>query len=241
MRFPLRGRSLRKPAEPSRRERLGDRFDLSAASLFNVAMRRWFFAVAVLAVAAASVVLWRAARPRETRVAVSSRSDAGPAHAEPAQPRNAPREPGPVVPVRDAGAPDARLGILAADSEAFSKRLDVDIPARLRASVARCDRTGHALDEVLKVSFLLRIQSGEVSTSDVRVVESTLGDAALEQCMLHSILDSRFRVEDLPDFQEEHELFIRLRTLGKYRTPEEQDRATEERQRQRESARDDGE
>jgi hypothetical protein len=102
------------------------------------------------------------------------------------------------------------------DGEALSRRLDVDVPARLRASAARCYDGSLDPDLVIRIGLRLRVVGGEVSTADVALADSEIGDDVLERCMVAAVAAARWRDAELPDLDEAQELFIRLRTLGKY-------------------------
>jgi hypothetical protein len=69
----------------------------------------------------------------------------------------------------------------------------------------------------LKIKYRLRIVNGVVHASDVRPYKSEL-DKKLEECMLNAVRQASWEAKDMPDFEEEQELFIRLRALKKYKT-----------------------
>ena len=113
-------------------------------------------------------------------------------------------------------------------SEEFSHQVDVRIPDGFRASLARCDRKGMDPDAKITIRYRLHIEDGVVSASGVGVEKSNLGDTALEQCMVNSIQQARWLAEDMPDFAEDQHLFIRIRSLNKYLSKEEQEAAKAE-------------
>lgn len=114
---------------------------------------------------------------------------------------------------------------LDSQSEEFSHRLDVSIPDGFRASLSRCNRKGFDPDAKITIAYRLHIEKGVVSASRVRVEKSDLGDAALEQCMVNSVQQARWQASDLPDFAEDQQIFIRIRSLNKYLDKREQEEA----------------
>ncbi len=108
------------------------------------------------------------------------------------------------------------------ESEEFSAQLDVRIPDRFRAGLARCDRKGFDPDAKISFSYTLTIKSGVVSASNVHIENSDLGDKTLENCMTGSIEATRWTDPELPDFSEDQDLFLRIRSLDKYLDEKEQ-------------------
>ncbi len=136
--------------------------------------------------------------------------------------------PEPIVVKRRTHAPsDAAAApsneVLDPQSEEFSHRLDVGIPDRFRASLARCDRRDFDPDAKLTLSYTLHIEGGEVSASNVQIEKSDLDDSELETCMVRAVQDARWQAKDLPDTKEEQDLFIRIRSLDKYLSADEQE------------------
>lgn len=110
-------------------------------------------------------------------------------------------------------------------SEEFSRAVDVTIPDRFRASLAGCNRKGFDPDAKISFSYTLTIREGVVSASNVKIEKSDLGDSALENCMLGAIQGARWTDPELPDFSEDQDLFLRIRSLNKYLDEDEQRRA----------------
>jgi hypothetical protein len=183
-------------------------------------MLRWAVPIVALLVLV-GILLWKVARPAPGP-AVASHEATAPAQAGRAGgPGLAPHaEPG-----LDAG-PGAPA-MLDPHSEAYSKRLDIGIPARLRASLAHCYPGGRDPDLSLHIRYHLRVRHGDARALDVAVTRSELGDRALEDCMVQSIRELTWREEDLPDLDEDDDLFVRLLTLVKYKSEEDQARQKE--------------
>jgi hypothetical protein len=144
------------------------------------------------------------------------------------------------VPADDAGAAAAEVVKLDPASDAFSQRVDVDAAARFRRALAPCYKGGLDPDLTLKLHMRLHVIRGEVFANDVRVADSKLGDQALEQCMVAAVEHTRWRDDELPDVDEDQELFIRLMTLVKYKDPDEQVRDKERAHRNDDDADDQG-
>ena len=102
-------------------------------------------------------------------------------------------------------------------------RLDVEYPARYYANIAtRCDPTGFDPDATVHLQYQLRILRGEVLATNVRVIESTVGDAAFEQCLVAAIEQARWRDDDMPDLDEEHDFYYRVKAQKKHLPEDEQ-------------------
>lgn len=101
--------------------------------------------------------------------------------------------------------------------EEFNDRLDRQYPARYYASIAaRCNTEGFDPDAGAHVKFRLQVLRGEVLATNVRIADSSLDDANFEQCLVAAIEQARWRDDDMPDLDEEHELFYRVRAQKKY-------------------------
>jgi hypothetical protein len=105
-------------------------------------------------------------------------------------------------------------------SDAFFYKFDEVVPKRLTREAAACYE-GHAhlanRNMRLKVSFKTQIANGEVTLHDVKVVDSSLGDQALENCFVRKISEAHWRDDSLPDWQQDDMIVIRPeRGLKKY-------------------------
>ncbi len=181
-------------------------------------MAKWVLAVGGLVVLA---LLWKVcdslqspakapvvAQPRDADVRLAPmRHDAR---------RTVTRTPRPAPPTD--GAP-SRPGPAMIDpkSSAFSDRIDIVIADKFRGHIADCYKGGDDPDKVIKIKYTLRIVGGLVHATNVTAAESEL-DTRLEQCMLTAMRHANWRARDMPDFEEEEELFVRLRALKKYRS-----------------------
>lgn len=117
-------------------------------------------------------------------------------------------KPDPVAPV-DPGAPK-KIKLM---SDAFQFEFDDVQPHRLMAQAAKCYTGG--LNRVadrnakLKLSFKNHIVNGEVTISDLKVVESTLNNKALEDCMVAKVAAYHWHNDVLPDWWGDDMLLIR--------------------------------
>lgn len=184
-------------------------------------MAKWLVAGAAL-LALIGVLLWQlAASPSQpaARVAVF---DASPAPAvEP--PPDAGRRAVKRAPAIDDAAPAERPELVDVTSEVGFRRIGQDIPDRFRAELVSCvDPARHDPNAKLKVGYKMQIVGGWVYASNVRLIESEIDDPAVIRCILRAVESTRFEMDDMPDFEEESELFIRVRSLKKYRSQEEQ-------------------
>lgn len=191
-------------------------------------MTKWIIAVGVV-LALLGVLLWqvmnpsKAARPSKRpgdAGVVASRSDAD------VRPRNRPADAA-VEDVDDSTGEGPVL--LSENSPQFIDQVDTIIPNQFRAKASKC-YTGPLDDRKLKLAYRLRIINGRVSATNIRVKNSTIADPALERCLIAAVREASFTRETMPDFEEDEELFIRLRTLKKYKPVEEQIRQKERNQ-----------
>ena len=107
--------------------------------------------------------------------------------------------------------------ILDEDSKEFQYRVEVDIPDKLRAAGASACDLDLTSDNKVHFSYRLQVVSGQVSVADVKLTKSEVNDVT-EQCLRNAIETATWKVDDMADFEEENDLFIRLRTMRKYKT-----------------------
>ncbi len=105
-------------------------------------------------------------------------------------------------------------------SDAFFYKFDEVVPKRLTREAASCYE-GHAhlanRNMRLKLSFKTQIANGEVTLHDVKVVDSSLGDQALEACFVRKVSEAHWRDDSLPDWTQDDMIVIRPeRGLKKY-------------------------
>jgi hypothetical protein len=126
------------------------------------------------------------------------------------------------LPVRETEPAPEEPETLAPESDEFLEKVETAIPARLREAAARCYKGGLDGNLTLKITYRLRVVNGEVFTSNAYASNSELGNRELERCMVAAVAAARWNDASLPDWDEENELFIRLRSLIKHRPVEEQ-------------------
>jgi len=94
-------------------------------------------------------------------------------------------------------------------SEAAQKKID-KLGTRLYARAADCYHGGLPADRRLDLEYRVRVTSGEIAVSEARVTDSTLGDQALERCIVERVLSFRDRDPSLPDHETADDLYIRV-------------------------------
>jgi hypothetical protein len=115
--------------------------------------------------------------------------------------------------------PEPFTGVLRPKTAEFWDHVD-GFPHRLLGFVSDCYKGGEDSKAKLKLSYRLSVVNRVVQIRDVKVVESTLKDATLEDCFVRSIQDARFDDDQMPDFespeQDPEDLLIRIETLRPY-------------------------
>lgn len=94
--------------------------------------------------------------------------------------------------------------------------MDVVVPENFREALAPCYQGGLDGNLKLTLTYQLHIVSGKIYATNVKVAKSELNDRELELCMVTAVQQLSWTAEDVPDWSEEQELFVRLRTLKKY-------------------------
>ncbi|MDB4967337.1 MAG: hypothetical protein JWN44_3026 [Myxococcales bacterium] len=100
--------------------------------------------------------------------------------------------------------------------DALRSRLDEVIPNRLYGEAAKCYHGGGNRDDRIDLSYRISVADGNVTFSNLQVTDSTLTDRGLERCIKDRILSAKWRDEELPDLDEEDDLFMRVYNLQKY-------------------------
>jgi len=105
-------------------------------------------------------------------------------------------------------------------SDAFFYKFDEVVPKILTREAASCYE-GHAhlanRNVRLKLAFKTQIANGQVTLHDVKVVDSSLGDQALESCFVRKVQDAHWRDDSLPDWTQDDMLVLRPeRGMKKY-------------------------
>jgi hypothetical protein len=112
--------------------------------------------------------------------------------------------------------PSAAPDKLDLKSDELRNRLEEQIPRRLYAESARCYHGGLDKDQRLDLTYHLHVAGGAVSIGDVRTVEDTLADTALERCILERIQSVKWRDDALPDLDEDDDLYMRVGGFQSY-------------------------
>ena len=119
----------------------------------------------------------------------------------------------PAAPVAVAPVDPDKPKKIRTDSDAFQFEFDDVQPHRLMKQAAKCYTGG--LNRVadrnakMKLTFHDHIVNGEVYITDVKMVESTLNNKALEQCMIEKVSAYHWHNDILPDWVQDDMLLIR--------------------------------
>ncbi|MBZ0232693.1 MAG: hypothetical protein K8M05_10220 [Deltaproteobacteria bacterium] len=191
---------------------------------------KWL-ALTAAVVAVALLLLWREVRSSGASPAVAVAPTAAPAvpiarasaDVVPARIAEPVDDDEPLPPhVLPAGvmAPEYDPGPIKKFSEPFWERVDETYSRRLLGFAADCYKGGKERKQKLKVAFRFNITGGKVSVTDVRPVESTLDDPALEACMLKAIAKATWDDKNMPDWtsspDEEETIVVRISTLKRF-------------------------
>ncbi len=104
------------------------------------------------------------------------------------------------------------------NSPEFTHKVDVVIGDKFRAIGAfACDETGLDPDGVVRVKYTVRIEKGKVSATNIKATGER-GAVNLARCIEDSMQSAQFSLPRMPDFSEDTDLFIRVKTLKKYRS-----------------------
>jgi hypothetical protein len=107
-----------------------------------------------------------------------------------------------------------------ANSDEFYAHLDEVYGRRLRGYAAPCYQGGHDRKGKVRLLFTWKISGGAVSVANVRVDETTLGDAKLEACMVKAVAAAHWTDPRMPDWAthpgEEERLLIRIENLKRF-------------------------
>lgn len=105
-------------------------------------------------------------------------------------------------------------------SDAFFYKFDDLQPAMLTRNAASCysgglDRVGR--NAKLKLAFKDKIVNGEVTVTDIKVVEDTIHNKQLTDCFIREVENTKWKDDSLPDWVQDDELVIRPeRGMKKY-------------------------
>jgi hypothetical protein len=95
-------------------------------------------------------------------------------------------------------------------SDRFRNRIDEQIPERLYGEAARCYRGGLLRDQKLDVEYHIHVADGNISITDVRITDTTINNRTLEECVKQKLLASHWRDDELPDLDENDDLYMRV-------------------------------
>ncbi len=186
-------------------------------------MGKWVIAILGM-VAVMGLLLWQLEGGGPAKIQIPT-YDAGPTVALLASDARPLKVPKTRSDARASGSGEPEVAQFDPQSEEFSREVDVGIPDGFRARLARCERKGVDPDAQITSNYRLHIESGVISASQVSVGKSDLGNSELEQCMVGAVQQARWEAADMPDFMEDQELFIRIRSLNKYLERGEQENA----------------
>lgn len=97
-------------------------------------------------------------------------------------------------------------------SDAFTYRFDEQVTPQLTMNAAKCYTGGlnrvHR-NQKTKLAMKLQIKNGVVSVSDVKMVETTISDKALNDCFMREVAKTTWTDDALPDWAQDEELVIR--------------------------------
>ena len=91
----------------------------------------------------------------------------------------------------------------------FRNRVDEQIPQRLYNVASRCYKGGLQRDQRLDLTYRLHVKDGAVTIGDIKTTESTINDPQLERCIKDKIATQTWRDDELPDMDEEDDLYMR--------------------------------
>ena len=121
---------------------------------------------------------------------------------------------------RPAAGDDQPPERLTLKDDALRERLDEQIPGRLYAEAAHCYKGGLKSDQRLDMTYRLHVEDGHASVTNLEVTDNTINNRALESCIKERILAARWADAQLPDVDEEGDLFMRVGGFRKYVAPE---------------------
>jgi hypothetical protein len=105
-------------------------------------------------------------------------------------------------------------------SDKFWEHIDEGYRRHLIGMSAHCYKGGLHRKKKMKVSYKYTIKDGWVSLRDVRMLESNLGDAALEKCIVETLTTAKFQDARMPDWEsadnDEETLVIRVMLFKRF-------------------------
>jgi hypothetical protein len=167
---------------------------------------RWLAAGTVAFIALLALLWLQIRTPSAAPVAIAAKQ---PDVAAPvAQPASA----GLAAVAHKVAAAEAKPQKLDPASDAFFYKFDEQIPPALTAEAAKCYEGGlHRVhrNAKVKLGYKIKIKDGVLSVADVKVIESTVNDKALEDCFAREVAKVTWTDDELPDWAQDDELVIR--------------------------------
>jgi hypothetical protein len=108
-------------------------------------------------------------------------------------------------------------------TDRFRNRVDEQIPNRLSGLAAKCYKGNLQKDQRLDLTYRLHVAGGVVTIGDIKKVEDTINDPTLEQCITDTLVKATWRDDELPDMNEEDELYMRAENWANYQRDAEDD------------------
>lgn len=171
-------------------------------------MAKWL-AAATVVVLALLALLWIQIREPAAAVAPSPKADVAAPAAAPAAPTTASELAIAAQKMREAQASGGKIDPA---SDSFTYRFDESVTPNLTMNAAKCYTGGlnrvHR-NQKTKLAMKMHIKDGVVSVSDVKIVETTIPDKALNDCFVREVAKTTWTDEQLPDWQQDEELVIR--------------------------------
>jgi hypothetical protein len=122
--------------------------------------------------------------------------------------------------------PDAAMTEFKLRSDPFWDRVDDYPRQRLLGFIADCYTGGEARKAKLKLAYQLTIRDHTVRLENIRVVETTLVNKTVEQCMIKTLQDVAFEDQQMPDWvspdDDPETILIRVENLKRF-VPEQKD------------------
>ena len=157
----------------------------------------------IVVLAALALILWQLREPDATPT---------PSPQQVVAARIAPAQANLAAAAKKVAEAQAQSGKLDPASDAFFYREEAIVP-RFTAQAADCYTGGlrrvHRNAKV-KLGFAISIKDGVISAKDVRVIESTISDKALEACFVKQVAQTSWRDDEMPDYlSKDEEMVIR--------------------------------
>jgi hypothetical protein len=169
-------------------------------------MSRWLAAGTVVVIALLAMLWLQIRTPAAAPVTVAAK------RADVAAPVAQPAAAGLAAVAKQVAVAEAKPHKLDPASDAFFYKFDEQVPPALTAEAAKCYQGGiHRVhrNAKVKLGYTIKIKDGVLSVADVKVVESTVNDKALEDCFVREVAKVTWNDDELPDWAQNDELVIR--------------------------------